>query len=78
MESLLAGLCVFELGVIAGLIGYAFKTRSDASGWKTSYEREKERADQYADAERDTKLAAAIGAKFVEALGQLPKSGTGG
>lgn len=78
MESLLGALCVFELGVIAGLIGYAFKTRSDAAGWKTSYEREKERSEQYAAAERDTKLAAAIGAKFVEALGQLPKSGTGG
>lgn len=77
MESFLIAICSAELGAIAGLIGYVFTTKADAQGWRTSYEREKERSEQYASAERDTKLAAAIGAKFVEALGQLPKSGSG-
>jgi len=77
MESFLIALVSIEAGAIAGLIGYVFKARSDAFGWKTSYEREKERSELYAEAERDTKLAAMIGAKFVEALGQLPKSGSG-
>lgn len=77
MESFLIGISIGELSIITGLIGYAFKTRADAIGWKTSYEREKERSEQYAAAERDMKLAAMVGTKVAEALGQLPKTGKG-
>jgi hypothetical protein len=70
--DLLITLVSLEGAALIGLIGFSFKTRADAQGWKTSYEREKERSEAYVAAERDTKLAVEIGARVAEALGRLP------
>jgi hypothetical protein len=60
------------ISVMIAALGYAFKTRADAQGWKTSYEREKDRSDAYAKAEDMTKLGTIIGAEFAKAVGKLP------
>lgn len=57
---------LFASGLALG--GYAIKTRSDADGWKVSYEREKFRADDLAAAERDNKLSNEIATKVAAAL----------
>lgn len=78
MDALWKWLAGAELAMLVPLGGYLFKVRADALGWKTSYDREKERNDEYAAAERDAKLAAMMGVKVAEAIGRLPREGDPG
>lgn len=72
MDALLIALLGTLLAGYIPLVGYAFKTRADAAGWHTSYDREKDRADNYARAEERTAAAIAIGREVAKALGKLP------
>lgn len=62
------GICV---PIIVGLIGAWTKARSDGAGWKTSYQREKERSDIQDQNTRDAQQAIAIGNRTAEALHDL-------
>lgn len=74
MDALLIALVGTLLAGYIPLVGYAFKTRADSTGWKISYEREKSRADNYARAEERTADAIAIGREVARALGKLPEA----
>jgi hypothetical protein len=69
------GICV---PIIVGLIGAWVKARTDAAGFKLSYEREKERGDRQDDLKRDSRLATDIATKMVQGLYELMNKQGGG
>lgn len=62
------GICI---PVIVALAGAYFKAHSDALGWKTSYEREKERGDRQDRMVENSALATDIANKLSEGLHKL-------
>ncbi len=57
------------------IVGAAYKFRSDAAGWKTSYEREKERADRQDRIVENSALATEMANKFADVLAQQVLAG---
>lgn len=57
--------------IIVALIGAWVKTRTEAAGYKLSYEREKQRADEQDQIVRDRALATDIANKFAETLQRM-------
>jgi hypothetical protein len=51
-------------------VGTAYKFRSDSAGWKTSYEREKERADRQDRIVENSALATEMANKFADVMAQ--------
>lgn len=64
--------------IIVALVGAWVKQRADAVGWRTSYEREKERADRQDAALRDAALATDIATKTAAGLHALMTQKAGG
>lgn len=76
------GLYLTIIGILGpafiAAVGTAYKFRSDSTGWKTSYEREKERADRQDAMVAQAQLATDIANKTAEALHGLMARPSGG
>jgi hypothetical protein len=75
MESLLITLMAVVLGSGLTAAAAAIKYRADATGWRTSYDREKTRADEMAEEQKEARQAVRMANAIAEALNNKLRAG---
>ena len=75
MDPLLISIIAVLLGSLFSTIGAVIKYRADAVGWKISYDREKSRADEMAEDQKEARQAIRVANAVAEALNKKLRIG---